>query len=83
MPACPPNAGVDITSASTASDDATVVQSGTSMAAPMVAGAIALLMERNTSLTPPELKPELEVRCRFTQLCLPATVTALVAHTSV
>jgi hypothetical protein len=53
------------------------------MAAPMVAGAVALLLERNASLTPPELKAELEVRCRFIHLCLPAAVIARVTHTSV
>jgi subtilisin family serine protease len=44
--------GVNITSASHLSDDGYTVKSGTSMAAPLVSGAAALVLHKNPSFTP-------------------------------
>jgi hypothetical protein len=47
----------------TGADDGWLVASGTSSAAPMVAGAAALLLQAKTSLTPAEIKQTLEDTC--------------------
>ena len=43
--------------------DAYEVRSGTSMAAPVVAGAIGLLLETNPDLTPEQVKSRLQSGC--------------------
>ena len=47
--------GVEITSASHASDTGTAVHDGTSMAAPHVTGVAALILQRNPSATPAQV----------------------------
>merc|ERR1719476_1096019 len=60
--------GVSIVSASHTSDTGSSTKSGTSMAAPLAAGATALLLEESPTLTPAQVKETLRAR---------ATVNAL------
>jgi subtilisin family serine protease len=48
--------GLSITSAISSDDDATAVSSGTSMAAPHAAGAVALILEQAPGATPAEVQ---------------------------
>ena len=52
--------GVDVTAAKANSKNGYITYSGTSMASPEVAGAAAILLEANSSLTPKEIKNILE-----------------------
>merc|ERR1719384_47381 len=54
--------GERIVSASSSSDTGRASKSGTSMAAPLAAGATVLLLEENPSLTPAEIRSELRGR---------------------
>ncbi|XP_054753630.2 extracellular serine proteinase-like [Lytechinus pictus] len=54
--------GVDITSAWYGSDDATNTISGTSMSTPHVAGAAALILGDETTLTPAEVKGRIQTK---------------------
>ncbi|HEU4547996.1 MAG TPA: S8 family serine peptidase, partial [Microlunatus sp.] len=51
--------GLDITSAYATSDTATLVESGTSMAAPHVAGIVARMLQTSPGLTPAEVTAQL------------------------
>jgi len=53
--------GSEITSAGIASDTSSAIKDGTSMAAPHVAGAAALLLHRKAWLTPKEIKSTLKL----------------------
>jgi len=54
--------GVQIVSASHTSDTESAIKSGTSMAAPLAAGAAALLLEENPTLTAAQVRSELRGR---------------------
>jgi len=54
--------GSSITSASYGSDTGSAVKSGTSMAAPLAAGAVAVLLEEIPTLTPAQVKSTLRAR---------------------
>jgi subtilisin family serine protease len=56
--------GVSIVSASHRSDDGSATMSGTSMAAPLTAGAAALLLEEDSSLTPAQIRSTLRSRAK-------------------
>ena len=55
--------GVNINSLSNTSLDGYRSSSGTSMAAPFISGTVALMLEKNKSLTPKEIKRELVNAC--------------------
>ena len=55
--------GVNIRGAGFPCLDCTVHKSGTSFAAPVVAGVIALMMEKNPDITPSQIKSRLFATC--------------------
>jgi subtilisin family serine protease len=64
--------GVSITSAGAGSDTATAVMSGTSMAAPHVAGAAALVLAANPAATPAQVRATLMGMARAGAIADPA-----------
>ena len=62
------------TDGSSAGSDTYFVLSGTSMAAPMVAGASALMLQKNSNLTPDQIKARL-MKTAFKDLVQASTVT--------